>query len=754
MLRIKINLLTAFCCIFIIIFSQSAYAQQLNDPVIEKKVNELLSKMSLEDKIGQTALRGTSSRSKGLSDELKDAVRRGQVGALLNVMNTEHVKELQDIAVNESPNKIPLIFARDIIHGFKTIFPIPLGQAATWDSVLVAEGSRIAAKEATAKGIRWTFAPMVDIARDPRWGRIAESPGEDPYLASVLSRAYIRGFQGNDLASPTSMLACAKHFAAYGAAEGGRDYNTAIVSDDLLYNIYLKPFKAALDADVGTFMSSFNDLNGIPATGNKFLLQEVLRNQWGFKGFVVSDWNSVTEMIPHGYARDEKEAALKAASAGLDMEMTSQAYENHLAALISSGEISMQQLDELVRNILRIKFRMGLFENPGFTEKDLNYHPDHLEAAKKAAIESIVLLKNQTNILPLNFNKKKVVVIGPLADAPHEQLGTWTFDGEKEHTQTVWAKLKSTYDKDHIKYTPGLKYSRDKSKDGFTSAIEAAKDSDAILFVGGEEAILSGEAHSRANLNLPGIQEELIHELAKTGKPIILVVMAGRPITVGNIINDIDALVMAWHPGTMGGPALVDVLSGITSPSGRLPVTWPKTAGQAPIYYNHTNTGRPASKDNFVHMDDIPVGAWQSSLGNNSHYLDAGYAPMYPFGYGLTYSKFQYTNLSMDADTYSTDDELKVTFTLTNTGKTEATEIVQYYVQDKFGSTVRPIRELVGFERVHLKAGESRNISFELPISKLAFYNAESKWVVEPGEFNLWVAPNAAEGLEASFVVK
>ncbi|MEO9872314.1 glycoside hydrolase family 3 N-terminal domain-containing protein [Ekhidna sp.] len=719
----------------------------------EQKIDSLLSLMTLEEKIGQTALRGTSSREKGLPEKLKEQVRNGEVGAMLNVMNVEHVKELQRIAMEESPRRVPLIFARDVIHGFKTIFPIPLGQAASWNPDLIEDGARIAAKEATTRGIRWTFAPMVDIARDPRWGRIAESPGEDPYLAEVVSLASVRGYQGDDLANSESMVACVKHFAGYGAAIGGRDYNTAIIHEELLYNTYLPPFKAAVEAGVGTFMTSFNELNGVPATGNQFLLQNVLRDQWGFDGFVVSDWNSVIEMIPHGYAADEREAALKAGKAGMDMEMTSDAYADHLKDLITEGLLDESTLDEMIKNILRIKFNMGLFENADFESENIDYHPDHLEAAKQSAMESMVLLKNSKNFLPINFSKTKVAVIGPLADAPHEQLGTWTFDGEQKHTITPLMTLKKQYGS-QVNFVSGLTHSRDKSKKGFSKAIEAAKNSDVILFIGGEEAILSGEAHSRANIDLPGSQEELIKELSKLNKPIVLVIMAGRPITLGNILSDVDAVIMAWHPGTMGGPALVDLLSGKISPSGRLPVTWPKSVGQIPIFYNHKNTGRPASKESFVGIDDIPIGAWQSSLGNNSHYLDDGFTPLFPFGFGLTYSDFEYSELRLNKKTFEIGDAVEVKFNLTNTGSKNATEVVQYYFQDVSASITRPIRELVGFDKIALKSGEEKEITFLLPIEELSFYNKNGEPVLEAGEFNLWVAPNAQEGIKTSFNVR
>ncbi len=719
----------------------------------EDKIEALIAKMSLQEKIGQTAQRGTSSRGKGLSEELKQAVREGRVGSFLNLKGKANVAELQRLAVEESPNGIPLIFARDVIHGYKTIFPIPLGQAATWNPKIVERGSRVAAIEATSMGIRWTFAPMLDISRDPRWGRIAESAGEDPFLTSEMAKAYVKGFQGDNLNSQTSLAACGKHFVGYGAAEGGRDYNTAIIHDQLLHNVYLKPFKAAKEAGIATYMTSFNELNGIPASGNKYILQDVLRDTWNFDGFVVSDWNSITEMIAHGYSENPKAAAKSAANAGLDMEMTSQAYDNHLEELIKEGAVSMDQLDDMVRNILRIKFKMGLFDTPYFDKnQDVLYKEDHLVSAKEAAVQSMVLLKNRDDVLPINEGRK-IALIGPLADAPHEQLGTWTFDGEKEHTVTPLSTLTKQYGK-KVTYVKGLANSRDNSSKDFKKAIKAAKKSDLIVFVGGEEAILSGEAHSRANINLPGAQEELLTELAKTGKPIVLVIMAGRPITLGNILDKVDAVLFAWHPGTMGGPALVELLYGKASPSGRLPVSWPKTVGQIPVHYNHKSTGRPASKESFVHIDDIPEFAWQSSLGNTSHYLDAGFSPQYPFGYGLTYSKFNCEGLTQSSSSLSNGGKIVVTATLNNIGDRKATEVVQLYVQDEFASITRPVKELKGFKRITLEAGKCEKVTFEINKEDLSFYNADGEWVTEAGSFKFWIGPNAMEGLSGSFEVE
>jgi beta-glucosidase len=723
---------------------------------IEKRIDSLLQNMSIQQKIGQTALRGLSSRFKGeLPKELKDAVKHGKVGAFLNVMNERDAIELQHIATEESQHKIPLLFARDVIHGFKTIAPIPLGLAATWDPEIVRQTARIAAIEASSYGVRWTFAPMVDISRDARWGRIAESLGEDPYLASDLAVAMVKGFQGDDLSDPTSLAACVKHYAGYGAAEGGRDYNSTYIPEPLLRDIYLPSFEAAAKAGAATFMSSFNELNGIPATGNYFLLTEVLKNEWNFDGFIVSDWDSLTQMVPHGYAADNKHAAERAANAGLDMEMVSTAYEEHLETLIIEGKIRESQLDDFVRRILRIKMRLGLFENPGFNPegKKLIQNPGFLAAAQKAAAESAVLLKNKNAVLPLR-KEQRIAVIGPLADAPHEQLGTWTFDGDKTTTRTPLPALRKHLGENKVSHVPGLAYSRSKDKTGFSSAIKAAENSDIVLFFGGEEAILSGEAHSRADISLPGAQEELIEALSKTGKPVVLIIMAGRPISVYNIINKIDAMLMAWHPGTMGGPALVDLLYGKTSPSGRLPVTWPKTTGQIPVYYNHTNTGRPAEPEKFISIDDIEIGTWQSALNNTSYYLDLGHAPQFPFGFGLTYSSFAYKNLKLNKSKINLGDTLKISAQITNTGSRTATEVAQLYVQDIVGEVTRPVRELKGYKKITLKPGKTATVQFDLHTDKLAYHNIDGERVIDPGEFNLWVGPNAAEGPRTSFTVR
>lgn len=713
---------------------------------IESRIDSVLSKMTIIEKIGQTAQRGTSSRSKTLSEDLKEDVRNGQVGSVINVMNTEFVNELQRIAVEESPNGVPLIFARDVVHGFKTIFPIPLGQAATWNPELVEKGARISAVEASSVGIRWTFAPMLDISRDPRWGRIAESAGEDPYLTSVMGKAYTRGFQGEDLSDPSSLAACAKHLVGYGAAEGGRDYNTTSMHDQALHNIYLKPFKEVVEEGIATVMTSFNELNGVPASANKYIIKDILKDTWSFDGLVVSDWNSIEEMITHGYSENAKEAALSAIDAGLNMEMISTTYEKHLNNLIQEGRFRENELDEIVRQILRIKFKLGLFDNPNFLKNEsVLYKQEHLEVSKNAAIESVVMLKNFKDILPLRENTK-IALIGPMADAPLDQLGTWTFDGEKSHSITPLAALNLSVDRKNLKYVQGLSHSRDESSSYFNDAIAAAKTSDVIVFCAGEEAILSGEAHSRANIDLPGRQEALIKELSKTGKPIVLIVLAGRPITLTNIISQVDAVLFAWHPGTMAGPAISDLLLGKVSPSGRLPVSWPKSVGQIPIYYNHKNTGRPPSKDSYVAIKDIPIGAWQSSLGNTSHYLDDGYEPLFPFGFGLSYSKVSYSNFKLSKDSIKLGGSILASIDVTNEGNFSVKEVVQLYMQDKFASITRPVKELLQFNKVNLESGVTKTVIFTINTDDLSFYNLNKIWVTEPGTFNIWIAKHALNG--------
>lgn len=726
-------------------------AETKQDAAIEKRVEAILTKMTLEEKIGQM----NQISSYGNIEDMRALIKKGEVGSILNEVDPIRINALQHVAMEESRLGIPLLMARDVIHGFKTIFPIPLGQAASFDPQVVHDGARVAAVEASSVGIRWTFAPMIDIARDPRWGRIAEGCGEDTYLTSVMGVAMVRGFQNDSLNSPTSIAACAKHFVGYGAAEGGRDYNSTFIPERRLRQVYLPPFEAAANAGVATFMTSFNDNDGVPSTGNAFILKQVLRKEWGFDGFVVTDWASTTEMIEHGFAADAHEAAMKAVNAGVNMEMVSYSFIKELPGLIKDGKVKESTIDDAVRNILRVKFRLGLFDNPYVDEKkpSVLYAPSHLEAAKQAAVESAILLKNDKQVLPLQASVKSVAIVGPMADAPYEQMGTWVFDGDKTHTVTPLTAIKQLVgDKVQVIYEPGLTYSRETNQTGVAKAVAAASRADVILAFVGEEAILSGEAHCLADLNLQGDQSALIAALAKTGKPVVTVVMAGRPLTIGKEVEQSAAVLYSFHPGTMGGPALADLLWGKAVPSGKTPVTFPKEVGQIPIYYAHNNTGRPATR-NEVLLKDIPINAGQTSNGCRSYYLDAGFEPLFPFGYGLSYTTFKYSNVKLSSTSLKDDDVLKVTFDLENTGKYEATEVAQLYVRDKVGSVTRPVKELKRFTRISLKPGEKKNVTFELPVNELAFWDINMNKIVEPGDFSLWVAPDSQSGEEISFKV-
>lgn len=716
---------------------------------IENKVETLLHKMTLEEKLGQM-----NQLSPWDFEDLAKRVRKGEVGSILNVVNPEEVNKIQKIAVEESRLGIPLIVSRDVIHGYKTIFPIPLGQAATFNPEVVKEGARVAAIEASADGIRWTFAPMIDVARDPRWGRIAESCGEDPYLNAIMGTAMIKGYQGDSLNDPTAIAACAKHFVAYGAAEGGRDYNSTFIPERVLRNVYLPPFKAAADAGCATFMTSFNDNDGVPSTANSFVLKDVLRKEWKYDGMVVTDWASALEMVNHGFCTDGKDAAEKSVNAGVDMEMVSETFIQNLKQSIAENKVSMETIDNAVRNILRLKFRLGLFDNPYVvTPQTVKYAEKHLQTAKTAAEQSVILLKNENQTLPFTDKIKTLAIIGPMADAPYEQMGTWVFDGEKEHTQTPLTAIKEMYgNKVKIIFEKGLDYSRDKSTAGIARAVNAARQADAVVVFVGEESILSGEAHSLANLNLQGAQSQLIKELAATGKPVVTVVMAGRQLVIADEVKVSDAMLYSFHPGTMGGPAIADILFGKVNPSGKTPVTFPRMSGQVPIYYAQHKTGRPANPTEML-IDEIPVEAGQTSVGCRSFYLDAGNSPLFPFGYGLSYTTFEYSNLSLASDKLTAQDTLSISFTLKNTGKYDGTEVVQLYVQDKVGSVTRPVKELKRFLRVTLKAGESTQVSLSLPVSELAFWGYDMNYTVEPGDFTLWVGTNSAEGLTKDFSV-
>lgn len=721
--------------------------------VIEERIEALLGRMTLAEKIGQMSQVNVGDSY--VHEYLADAIRAGQVGSVLNSVDVEIVNELQRIAVEESRLGIPLLVGRDVIHGFKTVIPIPLGQAATWNPDVVREGARVAALEAAKSGVNWTFAPMIDISRDARWGRIAESLGEDPYLASVLGVAMVQGYQGENLSSPGTIAACAKHFAGYGASESGRDYATTNIPENELRNVYLPPFRAAVEAGVSTLMTSFSDLDGVPATANEFLLRRVLRDEWAFDGFVVSDWDSVRQLQIHGLTADDRGSAFEAVTAGVDMEMHGDAYINHLEGLVQSGEVDAGLIDKAVRGILRIKFRLGLFERPYTDPATLPpVASDHaLATARRAALQSVVMLTNEHRVLPLDRGKlASIALIGPLADAPYEQLGTWIFDGDPGLSITPLQAVRRLLGDDvEIHHVPALETSRTRSTDGFDEAVEAAASADAVVLFLGEEAILSGEAHSRADISLPGAQAELVRRVRATGKSVVAVIQAGRPLTLTNIVDEVDAILFAWHPGTMGGPAIADLLFGIASPSGKLPATFPKMVGQIPIYYNQKNTGKPPTPDTIAHIDDIDPRAPQLSLGMTAFHLDAGYRPLFPFGHGLSYAAFEYDNLRLSHGELKPGESLTVSVDLINTAQVAAHEVVQLYIRDLVGSVTRPVRELKGFRRVYLEPEERVTVEFELHTDDLAFHGRDMTRRAEPGEFHVWVGGSSEADLMTDF---
>ncbi len=719
------------------------------DAATEARIDSLMARMTLQEKIGQL-----NQLNAARFDTLGAAVAQGRVGSIINEVDPEVVNGLQRKAVEESRLGIPLIFARDVIHGFNTVFPIPLGQAATWNPQLVEEAARIAAVEATASGIRWTFSPMMDVSRDARWGRIAESAGEDPLLNERMGLAMIRGYQTDNLADPTAMAACAKHFAGYGFSEAGKDYNTTWLPLPLLEDVVLPPFEAAAGAGVATFMTSFNDINGVPSSGNSWLMRDVLRDRWGFDGVLVSDWNAITEMINHGVAADKRDATMLAATAGVDIDMEGHAYPDAMEALVRDERLDETVVDGLVRNVLRLKFRLGLFDNPyiDLSRPSPAYAPAHLAAATRAAEEGAILLKNG-GMLPLGLKPGKVAVIGPMADAPYDQGGTWAPDLQRERSVTPLAALRRLYGEENVIHAPGLGYTRDKSPDGIPAAVKAAREADVVVCFVGEEAVMSGEAHSMADLGLKGAQTALLEAVCATGKPVAVVFMAGRPLTVGREIDMADAVLYSFHGGTMAGEALANLLSGKANPSGKLPVTMARMTGQYPMYYAHKNTGRPPEWT--VDLDSIPVEAPQTSTGCTSYFLDAGKDPLYPFGYGLSYTTFDISapRLSATSMALGSETPLTVECTVTNTGDREGAETVQLYVRDVVGSLARPVKELKDFQKVTLRPGESRVVSFTLSPSQLSFHGLDGKPLIEAGEFRVWTAGNSVDGSPVSFTL-
>ena len=697
----------------------------------------------MEEKLGQ--LQQLDGEANGnYRPEHIELVRRGLLGSTLNVRGARRTNELQRIAVEQSRLKIPLIFGFDVIHGYRTIFPVPLGEAASWDPVIVERAAAAAAAEAAAAGVRWTFAPMVDIARDPRWGRIVEGAGEDPYLGAVMAAARVRGFQGRDYSAPDKVVACAKHWVGYGAAEAGRDYNTTDMSENRLREVYFPPFKAALDAGVGTFMSAFNDLNGVPTSGNPFTLTKVLRDEWKFDGFVVSDYESIKEMINHGLVANESEAARAALSAGVDMEMVSRLYGKHTPALIRDGKLSAATIDNAVRRILRIKFRLGLFDKPyadETREQATLLSSANLAAAREVAARSIVLLKNERKVLPLGKEVRSIAVIGALAENQADMLGSWSGDGRKEDAVTLLEGIRAKVPRTtKVTYAKGCAVSgTDETNETLSidEAVRAARESDVAIVAVGESADMSGEAASRASLDLTGRQLELVKAVVAVGKPVVIVLINGRPLTINWIADNAPAILETWFGGTQAGNAIADVLFGDVSPGGKLPVTFPRAVGQVPLYYAHKNTGRPPDPANKY----------------TSKFLDVPVTPLYPFGFGLSYTAFRLTNLRLNAPSIRPDGQIKVSVDVENIGGRAGDEVVQLYLRDLVASVTRPLKELKGFVRIALKPGEQRRVEFTLASEQLGFYNRDLRFVVEPGEFRVFVGTNSAEGLEASFRV-
>lgn len=718
---------------------------------IDQRVDSVLHLMTLDEKVGQmNQYNGPWAATGPLTNDnnLLSQIKEGKVGSMLNVTGVDRTRELQALAL-QSRLKIPLLFGQDIIHGYRTIFPIPLAEAASWDMKAIELSARVAATEAAAAGVHWTFAPMVDIARDPRWGRVMEGAGEDPFLGSKIAYARVKGFQGNGLGNTDAVMACAKHFAAYGAAVGGRDYNSVDMSLVQLNEVYLRPFKAAVDAGAATFMNSFNDLNGIPATGNSYLQRTILKGQWNFKGFVVSDWGSIGEMINHGFAKDNYEAALKAVTAGSDMDMESRSYIKNLAKLVKDGKVKMAIIDEAVRRILRKKFELGLFDDPyKFSNSERAQqqwdNQNNLQASLDMAKKSIVLLKNENQLLPLAKNGGKtrtIALIGPFVKGVRDHLGFWSYDWPDDTTRvtTIWDGIQKKISNDtKMLYAKGCGIT-DSSTAGFAEAVETAKQSDIVVVTVGERRDMSGEAKSRSNIHLPGVQEDLVKALVATGKPVVVLISAGRPLIFNWTADHAPAILYTWWLGTKAGDAIADVLFGDYNPSAKLPMTFPRTEGQIPIYYDHFNTGRPARNEN--------------DLNYVSAYIDLPNSPKFPFGYGLSYTKFNYSDIKLTQSTMTSNGKIVATVTVTNAGNFDGEEVVQLYIRDLVGSIVRPVKELKGFQKVFLKKGESKEVSFAITANELKFFNNDLKEVVEPGDFKVFIGTNSNDVKEASFQV-
>lgn len=715
--------------LFVFFNSQLVSAQDIK---ISKKVDSVLKLMTLEEKTGQLnqySGREVTGPVNDKNNNMLNDIRQGKVGSVLNVRGVKDTREIQAVAL-QSRLKIPLLFSLDVIHGYKTIFPVPLAEAASWDMDAIKSSAHIAAKEAAASGIHWTFAPMVDVGRDPRWGRVMEGAGEDAYLGSMIAIARVKGFQGDQLGGTDAIMACAKHFAAYGAAIAGRDYNAVDLSDQQLWETYLPPFKAAADAGVATFMNSFNTLNGIPATGNSYLQRTILKGKWQFKGFVVSDWGSIREMVPWGFAADDKDAALKAITAGSDMDMESLAYKNYLADLVKSGDVKIELIDDAVRRILYKKFELGLFDNPyKFSdlkrEKAVMNDPKSHLIARDVAQRSIVLLKNEKEVLPLTKKIRTIALIGPLAKSKKDMEGGWIVESDTTKVTSLYEGLVAKAGKDtKINYIRGCEINSN-STAGFSAAVAAAKDADIVIMALGESAEMTGEAKSRADIHLPGVQEQLFNAVQAAGKPVVTVLMAGRPMIFNDIADQSAAVVYAWLLGEEAGNAITNVLYGDYNPSGKLPSTFPRSVGQIPISYEAYSTGRPVKNPKDIKY--------------RSAYIDSPNSPRFAFGHGLSYTTFSYTDLNASRAKMEKDGTVKLSFKLTNTGKYAGEEVVQLYVHDLVSTLVRPLKQLKDFQKVMLKPGESKVISFTVNKEKLSYFNHDLEWVAEPGNFNLMI---------------
>ena len=722
----------------------------------EKKIEELLSKMTLEEKCGQlnfvvgAILTGPSLQNPQNSADMDGQIRAGQITGVFNTNGAKNIRHLQEVAVKESRLGIPLLIGADVIHGYKTVTPIPLGEAASWDLVAIEKSAAVAAAECAAAGINLTFAPMVDISRDARWGRVAEGSGEDPYLGSLIAAAKVRGYQGKNLAAAHTIAACVKHFAAYGAPEGGRDYNTVDMSERRLRETYLPPYKAAVDAGAATFMNSFNVLDGVPATGNTHLVNEILRKEWGFKGLVMSDWASIEEMIPHGVAADRNEAGIAAITAGCDMDMMAYIYSKELPKLVKAGKVDIKLVDQAVRRTLALKYDLGLFDNPyqygdAATEANVILSKQNRAIALDIAKKSIVLLQNANNILPLSKNTKTIALIGPLAEDKAEQNGTWAFFGEAKDVVSVADGIREKVGKDTKVLTArGTDfYTMDKS--GFTEATNIAKQADVIVLAVGESAVMNGEAASRSDIRLPAAQEDLVKAMMATGKPVVVLAFHGRPLDLSFLENQTPSVLACWTLGTETGHAVADVLFGDYNPSGRLPMSFPRTVGQIPIYYNYNQTGRL-----YGGKYDEPA----SDRVYQSKYRDVKNSPLFPFGYGLSYTTFKYSEVQLDKTEINGNESLMASITITNTGTKDGEETVQLYTRDLVGSVTRPVRELKGFQKVFLKAGESRTVSFKINTSDLAFYRRDMSWGTEPGMFQVFIGANAETTNGKTFVLR